>query len=89
MRLSAAYGATESGSIMKMPFGDPSVESSDVKAPEDWEWIMMPDECKVRWDDQGDGTHELQLLVGAPPAHSYLCDDDDLGTRIAPHINPL
>ncbi|TFY54705.1 hypothetical protein EVJ58_g8698 [Rhodofomes roseus] len=37
VHLSAGYGATETGSIMKMPFVNTNVPDPDAKSPEDWE----------------------------------------------------
>lgn len=48
------YGGTE--------FGAPSLfqPAKDLK---DWAYVEFSDRAKLRWEDQGDGTYECQILV--------------------------
>ena len=49
------YGGTEIGIPSGFLKG-----SGDEK---DWEYKSFSQFVKIRWDDQGDGTYELQFLV--------------------------
>ncbi|KAF8436597.1 putative nonribosomal peptide synthetase [Boletus edulis BED1] len=55
VKLANAYGGTE--------FGVP-VAATDERdtADGDWMWVRFPDTQNIRWDPQGDGTYELQVL---------------------------
>ena len=35
----------------------------DAKTLADWEWMEFGDYVQPRWEPQGDGTYELQLMV--------------------------
>lgn len=55
------YGATEFGAPMRAPW---SREASDTGGFDpDWEYCQVSDVATVRWEDQGDGTYELVVLV--------------------------
>jgi hypothetical protein len=49
------YGGTEFGTPVSFRKG-----SGDKK---DWQYVSFSRLAKTRWDDQGDGTYELQFLV--------------------------
>ncbi|KIJ59318.1 hypothetical protein HYDPIDRAFT_118655 [Hydnomerulius pinastri MD-312] len=52
----SGYGGTEFGVPTPMP------NKEDI-ADGDWQWMRFGDSVKVRWDPQGDGTYELQILT--------------------------
>ncbi|KAJ7604467.1 hypothetical protein FB45DRAFT_1070376 [Roridomyces roridus] len=55
VRLLSAYGTTEAGRIAALiPYED------DLK---EWAWFRISDHVKVRWEPQGDGTFESQILA--------------------------
>lgn len=54
--LTPAYGATEFGAVSRF-----FRKEGDEK---DWEWMWFSDITNIRWDPQGDGTYEIQFLVG-------------------------
>ncbi|KAF5322455.1 hypothetical protein D9619_001794 [Psilocybe cf. subviscida] len=57
VKLSPVYGGTEFGGptyMLSRPGYDPE---------NDWEWMSLDDRMNVRWDPQGDGTYECQLLT--------------------------
>ncbi|KAH7890598.1 acetyl-CoA synthetase-like protein [Phlebopus sp. FC_14] len=51
----SVYGGTEFGVPTTLP------DKKDI-ADGDWIWMHFPRDVKVRWDPQGDGTFECQLL---------------------------
>ncbi|KAJ7087944.1 putative aminoadipate reductase [Mycena belliarum] len=55
VNLRACYAGTEFGAISKF-FPRPGDEA-------DWAWIEFSDRIKLRWEPQGDGTSECQLLT--------------------------
>jgi acyl-coenzyme A synthetase/AMP-(fatty) acid ligase len=63
VKLSPVYGGTEFGGptyMLSRPGYDPE---------NDWEWMSLDDRMNVRWDPQGDGTYECQLLVSTTCIH--------------------
>jgi hypothetical protein len=59
------YGGTE--------FGTPIGYHVGV-ADKEWEYVTFCHSVKPRWEDQGDGTYELQFLV-CIPSRIYICTD--------------
>ncbi|KAE9392236.1 putative aminoadipate reductase [Gymnopus androsaceus JB14] len=53
VNLRVGYGGTE--------FGCPALSNLE-NSPEDWAWHRFSDSPHIRWNPQGDGTFELQLL---------------------------
>jgi hypothetical protein len=58
VHLIPVYGGTE--------FGVPGSFLKRSVDEKDWEYMSITPRAKVRWDDQGDGTYELQFLVRFP-----------------------
>lgn len=59
------FGATEVGApTLLFDTDDSRGADADVKTSADWSWMQFSDRVKTRWVDQGDGTYELQFLVG-------------------------
>ncbi|KAJ7782239.1 putative aminoadipate reductase [Mycena maculata] len=55
LKLVAGYGATELGAMTHMvPYEEDAKE---------WAWFRLPDQVKVRWVPQGDGTFECHILT--------------------------
>ena len=61
VKITSLYAATEIG--LPTPIFDPEPCSAGVRDPMDWEWVEICDDVKARWDPQGDGSFELQILV--------------------------
>ncbi|KAJ7153064.1 putative aminoadipate reductase [Mycena crocata] len=54
VKLRNLYGTTEFGAISALiPWAGDELE---------WEWVRFPEEVTLRWDPQGDGTFECQVL---------------------------
>ncbi|KAH9475986.1 putative NRPS-like protein biosynthetic cluster [Psilocybe cubensis] len=53
--LSAVYGTTE--------IGAPTMFYRREEDSKEWDYMEFADSVKIRWDPQGDGTYELQLLT--------------------------
>ena len=65
VKLGLVYGGTECGVHTNiLDVDDTQSSNPNAKTKEDWEWMTFPDYVKPRWVPQGDGTYELQFLVG-------------------------
>ncbi len=56
VNLGTVYGTTEIGGPTMLPL--PKNDSAGGH-----EWIKFSDRMKIRWEDQGNGSYECQLLV--------------------------
>ena len=60
------YGATEVGPPTRLFDVDASDHPPpDAKTWDDWEWMSFSPRVYPNWVSQGDGYHELQLLVSS------------------------
>lgn len=61
----AVYGTTESGVHTKAFDADDSQGvDGPARSSDDWQWLSFGDNVKCRWVPEGDGSYELQFLVG-------------------------
>ncbi|KAH7890585.1 acetyl-CoA synthetase-like protein [Phlebopus sp. FC_14] len=54
--IAAGYGGTEFGNITTIPDKQDIIDG-------DWEWMRIQPGIKIRWEPQGDGTYECQVLM--------------------------
>jgi hypothetical protein len=54
--LRTGYGTTETGFLTDL--------RSQRRAPDEWAWAELHHNVDARWQPQGDGTFELQVLRG-------------------------
>ena len=57
LNLVSIYGSTETG-VSTVVYGPQEREK-----PVEWAWMTFDSMYKCRWNDQGNGTYELQFLV--------------------------
>ena len=62
VRMFSLYGATEFGAPMKAPWARSATQALG-RPDSEWEYCQVSDAATVRWEDQGDGTFELVVLV--------------------------
>ena len=72
VNIQSVYGATETaGCCNKMA----------LQPHKDWEWISFASHVDIRWDPQGDGSFELQILVSLYSLQCQLKLDSNVPSR--------